>query len=167
MKHRRLWLAVTVAGGVFAFYVVTVGLAESITGNIEVGRLSWLRSDRMLDTLDAYVLPARSLVRVPGVDWLFELSEGFWRHVTAAPICVTYGTHFEQIPIADAPKDLMKVFRTSCPNAEVIRVSKEFSGRKGTQFISWVIRFKDDGKLREALMQNHQKVDMTYDVQNP
>lgn len=167
MKHRWVWLAVTVVGGVFAFYVVTVGLAESIAGNIEVGRLPWLRSDKTLNTLEAYVLPAHRLVRVPGVGGLFELSEGFWRHVTAAPICVAYGTRFEQIPISEAPKDLIEVFRKSCPAAEVVCVSKEFSGRRGTQFISWVIRFNDSGKVREAFMQNPQKVDMIYAVQNP
>jgi hypothetical protein len=166
IKHWWLW-PVTLAGAVLAFYVVTVGLAESIVGNIEVGRLSWLRSDATLDILDAYVVPARSLVDVPGVDWLFKLSEACWGQVTGAPICVKYGTHLQQIPIANVPSDLMKVFTNSYPKAEVVRVSKELGGRKGTQFIFWVILFKDEGKLREALMPNLHKVPMAYDVQSP
>ena len=119
---------VTAVAGVLAFYVITAGLAPAISGHIEVGRLSWLGSERTFDALDAYVVPARYLVRVPGVAWLFQLSESFWRRVTGAPICVYYGTHTEQVLISDAPKELMETFRRECPNAEVVSVGKEFGG---------------------------------------
>ena len=157
----------TIVAGVFAFYVITVGLASAIGGNIEVGRLPWLRSDSTLDTLDAYVLPARSLARVPGIGWLFQLSVSFWGRVTGAPICVYYGTHLEQVLISDAPKDLMETFRRECPDVDVVSVAKEFGGRNHKQFIFWVIQFKQDGQLREALMHTPRKVEMTFDVDDP
>ena len=166
-KHRRLWLAVTIVAGVFVFYIVTAGLAEAISGNIQVGRLPWLRSDGALDALDAYGLPARCSVRVPGVAWFFQSSENFWRRVTGAPICVYYGTRLEQVLVSDAPKDLMETFRRECPHAQVVSVAKKFGGRTGKQFIFWVIRFKQDGKLREALMDTPRKADMTFDVNDP
>lgn len=167
IKHRRFWLALTFVIAIFAFYIITVGLAFAIAGNIEVGRLPWLRSDKTLDMLDAYVLPARSLARVPGVGWLFNVSADFWKKVTGAPFSIDYGMRFEQIPVSNMPKELMQTFAQSFPNAEIVRVRETFSGRKGTDFIFWEIRFKDGGKLREALLNSTQKVDMTYDVQAP
>lgn len=167
-KHRRFWLAAKVVIGVFVFYTVTVGLAPAISRNVEIGRLPWLRSvPGALSVLEAYVWPARCLVRVPGVVWLFQLSEDFWKRVTGVPVCVLYATHLEQVLISDAPKDLMETFRGACPHADIVSVAKEFGGSTGKQFIFWVIRFKQDGKLREALMDSPRKVDVIYDVQDP
>jgi hypothetical protein len=166
-KHRRLWNVVTILGGAFVFYIITVGLACAVSDNIQVGRLSWLNSNATLDALDAYVVPARSLARVLGLGKLFEWSEGFWRTVTGAPISIDYGTHSEQVAISDAPKDLIETFKRELPNAEIVSIEKMLGGRKGKQLILWSIRFKQDGKLREALMDTPKKVDMTYDVQAP
>ena len=38
-KHRRLWLSLTAVAVVPSFYIVTVGLAEAISGNIQTGRV--------------------------------------------------------------------------------------------------------------------------------
>ena len=166
-KHRRLWLAAKIVVGVFVFYTLTAGLAPAISGNVEVGRLPWLGSvPGALSALEAYALPAHCVARVPGVGWPFQLSENFWRRVTGAPVCVLYPTHLEQILISDAPKDLMKTFRRACPQADLVSVAKKFGGRTSKEFIFWVIQFKQEGKLREALMQSPRKVDMIYDVQD-
>jgi hypothetical protein len=166
-RLRRLRLAIIIAVGILIFYASTVGLVEAISGNIQVGRLSWLRSDLVLDAIDAYILPARSVARVPGLGWPFQVSESFWKTVTGAPICINYGMHFEQVTISNAPKELIDTFKQKFQNAEIVNVSRALGGRKGTDFIFWEIRFKQDGKLREALMNTTQTVDMTYDVQEP
>jgi hypothetical protein len=113
-KHPRLWLAAKVAAGAAAFYIVTVGLALAISGHIEIGHLPWLRSETTLDALDAYVTPAGYLSRVPGIAWLFQFSESFWRRVTGAPVRVNYGTRLERVLISDTPKDVMETFRRDC-----------------------------------------------------
>ena len=166
-KLGRFGLTVIVSAGIFIFYVATVGFGEAISSNIQVGRLSWLRADGFLDAIDLYVLPARSLARVPCLAWPFGTSERFWNTITDASICINYGMHHQQVPISDVPKDLIKTFARAYPNAEVIKVSKALGGRKGTEFVFWVIRFMQDGKLREALMETTRKVDMAYDVQEP
>lgn len=166
-KHRRWRIAAAVAAGLFAFYVVSVGLAPAISGHIELGRLAWLDSEATFSALDAYVTPARHLARVPGLGSLFQLSESFWRRVTGAPICVYYGTRLEEVQIVDAPTDLIETFRRECPNADLVSIGKQFGGRNHKQFIFWVIRFKQDGQLREALMHSEKKVEMTFDVKDP
>lgn len=166
-KHRRLRNAAIIFGGALVFYIITAGLAPAISDNIQVGRFSWLNSNGTLDVLDAYVLPARHLARVPGLGKPFEWSESFWRTVTGAPISVDYGMHSEPVAISAAPKDLIETFKQDQPNAEITSIEKTFAGRKGRQFLFWVIRFKRDDKLREALMHTTRKVDMTYDVQEP
>jgi hypothetical protein len=166
-KLRRLQTVIIVVVGIFTFYTITGGLAIAVSENIQVGRLPWLRSDRMLDAIDAYVAPGQSLARVPVLGWPLELSESFWRNVTGAPISINYGSHRNQIPVSDAPKDLIETFKRECPNAEIVNISQLIGGRTGKQFIFWIIQFKQDGKLREALMNDAQKVEMTYDVQEP
>lgn len=163
-KHRRWRVVAAVVAGVFAFYVVTVGLAPAISGHIELGRLAWLDSEATFSALDAYMMPATYLARVPGFGSLLQLSESFWRQVTGAPICVYYGMRLEQVQIGDAPKELMETFQRECPNSEVVSIGKEFGGRNHKRFIFWVIRFRQDGQLREALMDSPKKVEMTYDV---
>lgn len=155
----------TVAGGVFVLYVVTVGLAPAISGHIEVGRLRWLESETTFAALEAYMMPARHAARVPVLGPAFGLSESFWRQVTGAPICVYYGTHVEDVEIVDAPEDLIETFTRECPEAEVVSIGKQFGGRSHKQFIFWVIRFRQDGQLREALMDSPEKVKMSYDVE--
>ena len=153
--------------GTLIFYILTTGLANSLSSNIQVGRLSWLNSNRFLDALDAYIVPARSLAKVPGLAQPFQWSENLWRTITGAPICISYGTRLEPVMISDAPEDLVETFKRQFPLAEIQTVKKEFTGRKSNVFLFWVIRFRNEGKLREALMNTSRKVDMSYDVQEP
>jgi hypothetical protein len=146
-KHRRFGLALKVVAGAIAFYIFTVGLAVAISGHMEIGHLPWLRSEMTLDALDAYVRPSGYLARVPAAGWVFGLSESFWRRVTGAPICVSYGTRLEQILISDTPKGMMETLRREWPDADVVNVAKPLGGRNHQEFICWIIRFKQDGKL--------------------
>lgn len=51
-------------------------------------------------------------------------------------------------------------------DANIASISTEFGGSTGKRFIFWVIQFKQDGKLREALLHSPRKVDMVYDVED-
>ncbi len=157
----------TVVAGVLAFYVVTVGLAPAISEHIEVGRLGWLNSETTFAALDAYMVPARYTGRVPGLGSVFQFSESFWRQVTGASISLNYGTRLERVQIGDVPRELMETFEHAYPNCEVVSIEKEFGGRNHKRFIFWVVRFKQEGQLREALMHSEKKVEMTYDVKEP
>ncbi len=60
----------------------------------------------------------------------------------------------------------MDSFYKACPDARIVSVSRELGGKNGTQFIFWVFRFEQDGKLREDLISSAKDKPYIYDVQN-
>jgi hypothetical protein len=49
---------------------------------------------------------------------------------------------------------------------KIVSVGKELGGKTGTEFIFWVFRFEQNGKLRESLIGNTRDVPYSYEVQN-
>ena len=82
------------------------------------------------------------------------------------PICVLYPTHQEQVSISDVPTDIVDAFHRACPDARLVSVSRELGGKDGRQFIFWVFRFEQDGKLREDLITRATDKPYICDVQN-
>ncbi|MES1180321.1 MAG: hypothetical protein ABUL66_00500 [Verrucomicrobiota bacterium] len=82
-------------------------------------------------------------------------------------VCILYPTHQEQVSVLDVSKDVMGAFHKACPDAKLVSVGRELGGRDGRQFIFWVFRFEQDGKLREVLIHGpHDAAPVIYDVQN-
>ena len=79
-----------------------------------------------------------------------------------APICILRPEHEEQVAVSGIPSSVSDTFHKACPHAELVGTWKHFAG---DQFIFYVFRFTQDGRLQEALITPPRKLEMIYDVQ--
>ena len=78
---------VLLTAGVFLGYLLTVSIDTALQRHIaDAGRLQWIGSiPGCALLLDAYILPARLLARVPGVNAVLEFSESLWWRLLDPP----------------------------------------------------------------------------------
>jgi hypothetical protein len=81
-----------------------------------------------------------------------------------APICVLRPQHEEAVAAADIPFSVMETYQQACPSGELVGTWKHFAGDR---LIFYVFRFRQDGRLQEALVTPPRKLEMIYDVQKP
>ena len=82
-RSRRVLLT----AGVFVGYILTVGVATALQRHLaDAGRLQWIESiPGCALLLDAYLLPARLLARVPGLNAVLEFLESLWWRLLDPP----------------------------------------------------------------------------------
>jgi hypothetical protein len=78
------------------------------------------------------------------------------------PVCIYPEHHEEPVAIGDIPSSVMSTFRNACPHAELTGTWKYY---EGGEFIYFVVRFQQDGRLQEALITPPRKLERIYDVQ--
>lgn len=81
-----------------------------------------------------------------------------------ARICVLQPQHEESVMVAEIPSSVMETFLKACPHGDIVGTWKHFAGDR---LIFYVFRFRQDGRLQEALVTPPRKLEMIYDVQKP
>ena len=79
-------------------------------------------------------------------------------------ICVLRPQREEAVAVAEIPSSVMETYQKACPHGELVGTWKHFAGDR---LIFYVFRFRQDGRLQEALVTPPRKLEMIYDVQKP
>ena len=155
--------------GVLIFYIFSIGLLSLLDNEMSRGKFAYLENSPGFESfVKAYALPAKKLYKFPLLRESLDLSETLWFRVTRTPrVTVQYSTRLEYVKEAEVPPELMKVFRSACPNGEILSIAKKMGGRKGNQLIFWDFEFKEAGKRRAALVDDSETKPFMFDRDEP